>query len=44
MGVNRARRLWRQAGLALPRKRLRRRMAASRPRLLPARAANHVWL
>ena len=43
MGVNRARRLWRQAGLALPRKRLRRRMAASRPRLLPARAANHVW-
>lgn len=43
MGVNRARRLWRQAGVALPRKRLRRRMAASRPRLLPARAANHVW-
>jgi len=43
IGVNRARRLWRQAGLALPRKRPRRRMAASRPRPLPARAANHVW-
>lgn len=43
MGLNRARRLWRQAGLGLPRKRLRRRVAASRPRPLPPRAANHVW-
>lgn len=43
MGVNRARRLWRQAGLGLPRKRPRRRLAASRPRPLPPRAANHVW-
>ena len=43
MGVNRARRLWRQAGLGLPRKRPRRRVAASRPRPLPPRAANHVW-
>jgi putative transposase len=43
MGINRARRLWRQAGLGLPRKRPRRRIAASRPRPLPPRAANHVW-
>ncbi len=43
MGINRARRLWRQAGLGLPRKRPRRRLAASRPRPLPPRAANHVW-
>ena len=42
-GINRARRLWRQAGLGLPRKRPRRRLAASRPRPLPPRAANHVW-
>jgi hypothetical protein len=41
MGINRARRLWRQAGLALPRQRSRRRIGASRPR--PPRAANHVW-
>jgi len=43
MGLNRARRLWRQMGLGLPRKRPRRRLAASRPRPLPPRAANHVW-
>jgi putative transposase len=43
MGVNRVRRLWRQAGLGLPRKRPRRRVASSRPRPLPPRAANHVW-
>jgi len=43
MGINRARRLWGQAGLGLPRKRPRRRLAASRPRPLPPRAANHVW-
>jgi len=43
MGLNRARRLWRQTGLGLPRKRPRRRLAASRPRPLPPRAANHVW-
>ncbi len=43
MGVNRARRLWLQAGLGLPRKRPRRRIAASRPRPLPPRAANHMW-
>ena len=38
MGINRARRLWNQAGLSLPRKRPRRRIAASRPRPLPPRA------
>lgn len=43
MGINRARRLWCQAALGLPRKRPRRRLAASRPRVLPPRAANHVW-
>ena len=43
MGINRVRRLWNQAGLSLPRKRPRRRIAASRPRPLPPRAANHVW-
>ena len=36
-------RLWRQAGLGLPSKRPRRRLAANRPRPLPPRAANHVW-
>ena len=30
-------------GCSLPRKRPRRRVAASRPRPLPPRAANHVW-
>jgi putative transposase len=43
MSINRVRRLWRQAGLTLPRKRPRRRLASSRPRPLPPRAANHVW-
>ena len=43
MGLNRVRRLWRQSGLTLPRKRPRRRLASSRPRPLPPRAANHVW-
>jgi hypothetical protein len=42
MGVNRARWLWRQAGLGLPRKGPRRRVAASRPRPLPPHAANQV--
>ena len=43
MGLNRVRRLWRQYGLTLPRKRPRRRLASSRPRPMPPRAANHVW-
>ena len=42
MSTNRVRRLWREAGLSLP-KRPRRRLASSRPRPLPPRAANHVW-
>jgi putative transposase len=43
MSASRAERLWRKAGLQLPRKRPRRRIAATRPRPLPPRAANHVW-
>ncbi len=43
MSPSRAERLWRQAGLQLPRRRPRRRVAASRPRPMPPRAANHVW-
>ena len=43
MSVDRAHRLWRLAGLQLPRKRPRRRIAASRPRPLPASGPNHVW-
>jgi putative transposase len=36
-------RLWRQASLQVPRKRPRRRVAASRPRPVPPTAINHVW-
>lgn len=43
MSRHRAHRLWRTAGLQLPRRRPRRRVAASRPRPLPATAPNHVW-
>lgn len=43
MGWQRAHRLWRQAGLQLPKRRPRRRLAASRPRPLPAAGPNHVW-
>ena len=43
MSPARTERLWRKAGLQLPRRRPRRRVAVSRPRPLPARAANHVW-
>jgi putative transposase len=43
MGWHRAYRLWSQAGLQLPRRRPRRRIAAGRPRPLPATAANSVW-
>jgi putative transposase len=43
MSPARAERLWRKAGLQLPRRRPRRRVAASRQRPLPPRAANHVW-
>jgi putative transposase len=43
MSVDRAHRIWRQNGLQVPRKRPRRRVAASRPRPLPATAAGHMW-
>ena len=43
MSRHRAHRLWRLAGLQLPRRRARRRVAASRPRPLPATGLNHVW-
>jgi putative transposase len=43
LGTDRMYRIWRQAGLQVPRKRPRRRVAASRPRPLPPTAMNHVW-
>jgi putative transposase len=43
MGPDRAHRLWRQAGLQVPRRRSRRRVASSRPRPLPPTGPNHVW-
>jgi putative transposase len=43
MSADRAHRIWRGAGLQVPRRRPRRRIAANRPRPLPARGANHVW-
>jgi putative transposase len=43
IGWYRTHRLWRAAGLQLPRRRPRRRIAASRPRPLPAMGANFIW-
>jgi putative transposase len=43
MSADRAYRLWRQAGLQVPRRRPRRRVATSRPRPLSPTAINHVW-
>ncbi len=43
MGTDRAHRLWKFAGLQVPRKRPRRRAAASRPRPLPPTGPGHVW-
>jgi putative transposase len=43
MSADRTHRLWRQAGLQVPRKRPRRRVAESRPRPVPASGANAVW-
>lgn len=43
LGTDRMYRLWREAGLQVPRKRPRRRVAASRPRPLPPTGINHVW-
>ena len=40
---DRAYRLWRQAGLPVPRRRPRRRVATSRPQPRPPTAINHVW-
>ena len=36
-------RIWRQAGLQVPKRRPRRRVATSRPRPTPPTAINHVW-
>jgi putative transposase len=43
MGTDRAYRLWRAEGLQVPRRRPRRRVAASRPRPVPATGPNQVW-
>jgi putative transposase len=43
MSPDRAHRLWKRAGLQVPRKRPRRRVATSRPRPTPPERANHVW-
>jgi putative transposase len=43
MSPDRAYRLWHLAGLQVPSKRPRRRVAGSRPRPVPALEANHVW-
>ncbi|ACR32715.1 Transposase B (plasmid) [Burkholderia glumae BGR1] len=43
MSADRAWRLWRLAGLQVPRKRPRRRVSVNRPRPQPATAARHVW-
>jgi putative transposase len=43
MSADRAHRIWRQAGLQVPRKRPRRRIASSRPRPLPPTGIGHVW-
>lgn len=43
LSPDRTHRLWRSAGLQVPRKRPRRRVACSRPRPLAAWAGNHVW-
>ena len=43
MSTDRAYRLWRAAGLQVPRKRPRRRVSVSRPRPLPTTGPNQVW-
>jgi len=43
LGVHRTHRLWRQAGLQLPRRRPRRRIATGHPRPLTPTNANFVW-
>ncbi len=43
MSADKACRLWAKAGLQLPKKRPRKRVAASRPRPQAPRGANEVW-
>src|SRR5438552_6821954 len=43
MSADRAHRIWRQAGLQVPRKRPRRRVSSARPRPLPPTDIGHVW-
>jgi putative transposase len=43
MSADRAYRLWKKAGLQVPRRRPRRRVATGRPRPVPASGANQVW-
>jgi putative transposase len=43
LGVDRTHRLWRQAGLQVPRRRPRRQIASGRPRPMPPAARNDVW-
>lgn len=43
MSGDRAHRIWKKAGLQVPRRRPRRRIATGRPRPLPATGANQVW-
>ena len=43
MRAERTYRLWRQAGLHVPRRRPRRQVATRRPRPQPPTARNHVW-
>ena len=43
MSADRAHRIWRRAGLQVPRRRPRRRIATGRPRPLAASGANQVW-
>jgi len=43
MSTDGTHRLWRQAGLQVPRRRPRRRVTANRPRPVPAARVNHVW-
>jgi len=43
MSADRAYRIWKNAGLQVPRRRPRRRVAMGRPRPLPATGVNQVW-
>ena len=43
MSMARAHRLWSSAGLQVPRKRPRKRVATGRPRPTPPNSPNHVW-